>query len=118
MPVRILFIMLLIMPLFSYSQFIRGWKLYIHQKKVLSSKGDSVLTVRLHAMDTSTLRFVFGKSDTAFKRKVIVMNDQRNGIDDRGITEKGCEVSFNTQELYQQSKGQNITFYIVNIPAD
>ena len=118
MRVRIVFLVLFIIPLFSYSQFVKGWKLYINQKRVLSAKGDNVLTVRVHKKDTSTMRFVFSAGDTAFKRKVIVMNDQNNGIDDKNITEKGCEVTFNSQKLYQESKGENITFYIVNIPAD
>jgi hypothetical protein len=118
MRVRIIFLMLFIIPLFSYSQFVKSWKLYINQKKVLSVKGDSVLTVLVHKNDTSTMRFVFSASDTAFKRKVIVMDNQRNGIDDRNITEKGCKVTFNVQKLYQESKGENVTFYIVNIPAD
>jgi hypothetical protein len=118
MVVRILFLILLGMPLFSYSQYGKCWKLYINHKKVLSSKGDSVLKVQVHRNDTSVLKFVFAASDTAFKRTVIIMNSQRVGIEDKNINEKGCEVTFNTQALFQQSKGEDITFYIVSIPAD
>jgi len=110
--------MLLMMPLFAQGQYIKSWKLYLNQKEVLSAKGDSVQTVNVRENDTSALKFVFSEGDTAFIRKVIVMNSHRNGIDDKNITEKGCEVTFNAQSLYQQSKGEDITFYIVNIPAD
>ena len=110
--------MLLGMPLFSYSQYEISWKLFINQKKVLTSKGDSVLKVQVHKNDKSTLKFVFAAGDTAFKRTVIVMNSQRVGIEDKNINEKGCKASFNTQALYQQSKGEDITFYLVSIPAD
>jgi len=106
------------MPFLVQGQYIKNWRLYINHKKVLSAKGDSVQTVQVHENDTSTLKFVFNEGDTAFVRKVIVMNSQRNGIDDKNINEKRCEVSFNTQVLYQQSKGEDITFYIVNTPND
>jgi len=110
--------MFLLLPFLAQCQYIKSWKLYVHQKKALSVKGDSVRTMQLNKNDTSTLKFVFNEGDTAFKRKVIVMNSKRNSIDDKNITAKGCEVIFNAKKLYQQSEGEDITFYIIKIPAD
>jgi len=118
MPLKICSLLLLLMPFLSHSQTPGNWKLYINEKIAADSKDDSIRTVQVHNNADVTLKFVFAKGDTAFKRKVIVMNNQRNGIDDRSITKEGCEATFNTQSLYQESKGENVTFYIVNIPAD
>ena len=118
MLVRIFFLLMLSLPQLSYAQNIKNWKLYINNKMALSAKEDSVLTIEVHDKDTSTLKFVFNAGDTAFIRRVIVMNSQRKGIDDSNMNEKGCEVTFNTQVLYHQSEGEDITFYLVNIPAD
>ena len=118
MLVRIFFLLMLSLPQLSHAQYIKSWKLYINEKKALSAKGDSVLTIEVNDNDTSNLKFVFDAGDTAFIRRVIVMNGKRNGIDDRNMNEKGCEVNFNTQVLFHQSEGEDITFYIVNIPAD
>src|SRR4051794_26417884 len=118
MPLRICSLLLLLMPFLSHSQTFGNWKLYINDKTAVDSKADSIRTVQVRNNAIVKLRFVFAKGDTAFKRKVIIMDGQHNGIGDRSITEKGCGVIFNSQELYQESKGEDITFYIVNIPAD
>jgi hypothetical protein len=107
------------MPLLVHSQSFDNWKLYLHNKKVaVGSKDDSIHTIQVHYQADASLKFVFEAGDTAFKRKIIVMNSQHIGIDDITINEKGCEATFNTKTLYQQSKGEIITFYIVKIPAD
>ncbi len=118
MPLKICSLLLLFMPFLFLSQTFRNWKLYVNDKIAVESKDDSIRIVQVHNNADVQLKFVFAKGDTAFKRKVIVMNDQRNGIDDKSIAEKECEVTFNAQLLYQESKGEDITFYIVNIPAD
>lgn len=119
MPViRLFFLMLLSVPLLSHGQYIKEWTLYIQGKEIISEKGDSARTVKVHRKDNTTLRFAFAPGDTAFKRRLIVMDSDRVGIDDRAITARECGASFNTQELYRRSKGKDVTFYMVTIPAD
>lgn len=109
---------LLLMALLSFSQSNDGWKLYINKKEVVSANGDSVQTIKVKHHADTTLKFVFAAGDTAFIKKVIVMNEQRNGLADKKVSTDTYEATFNAPELYQQSGGNNISFYIVNIPAD
>jgi hypothetical protein len=118
MPLKICSLLLLLMPFWLQSQTFKSWRLYIDDNMAVDSKNDSIRTVQVHNNADVNLKFVFAKGDTAFKSRVIVMDDQRRGIDDRSITEKGCEATFNAQSLCLDSRGENVTFYIVNIPAD
>ncbi len=110
--------LLFIIPLLSHSQCAEDWKLYINKKEVTCSKGDSMPTVAVHKNDTSTLKFVFNMEDTAFIRSVVIMDLQRNGIDSKKLTANAGEARFNIQELYNQSGGKDLTFYMVKTPAD
>ena len=110
--------MLLSVPMLGRSQVNDDWKLYFNHKQIASSKADAVQTVAVHKTDTATLRFEFAAADTAFKRKIVVMNEQRNGIDSKQLTANAIEAVFSIAELYHQSNGKDLTFYIVNTPAD
>lgn len=117
MLLKIYALLLLLMPLLSFSQS-DDWKLYINQKEVVSASGDSVQTIEVKHPTDTTLKFVFAANDTAFKKTVIIMNEQRNSIDSKNVTANAHETIFNALELYRQSNGKNINVYIVNIPAD
>jgi hypothetical protein len=118
MLLNICSILLMLLPFLSHGQSVDDWKLYLNKKEVASAIEDSVPTVQVHKKDTSTLKFVFAGSDTAFIRKLIVMNKQRNGIDSKTLTANAIKVVFNVQELSRLSGGEDLTFYIVNIPAN
>jgi hypothetical protein len=74
--------------------------------------------VQVHRNKGASLRFVFAGQNKAMVRKIIVMNEQRNGIDIKKVTVNAVETEFNLLELYQQSAGKDLYFYTVNTPAD
>ncbi|TKK70815.1 hypothetical protein FC093_03725 [Ilyomonas limi] len=115
---KICSIILILIPFLSYSQSVDSWKLYLNEKQLASATEDSIPTVQVHKRDTSALKFVFAGSDTAFIRKVIVMNKQRNGIDSKTAAANAIKVVFNVQELNRLSHGEDLIFYIVKIPAN
>jgi hypothetical protein len=110
--------LLLIIPLLSRSQNAGDWKLYNNKKEIACSKGDSMQTIEVHKNDTSDLKFVFNVEDTTFVRSIVVMDMQRKGIGSKKLTANAYEAIFKIEELYYQSRGKDLTFYIVKIPAD
>ena len=118
MLLKICSILLALIPFLSFGQSVDNWKLYIDTKQIASANANSIQTVPVHKNEEEALKFVFDAADTAFIRKVIVMNKQGNGIGSKKVTANACEVVFNIQELYQLSNGKDLTFYLVNTPAD
>jgi len=88
------------------------------KKQIASANGDSVQTVQVHKNANTSLTFALANVDTAFIRKIIVMNEQRKGISSEMVTVHTNEAVFNIQELYQQSNGKDLTFYTVKLPAN
>jgi hypothetical protein len=109
---------LLLSPFLSYSQSVDNWQLYLNKQQIASAQKDSVQIVQIHKKTDAALKFVLDAGDTAFIRKVIVMDNEHTGIDSRTVTANAGEAVFSTQELYQKSSKKNLTFYIVKIPAN
>ena len=110
--------MLLIIPLLAHSQTIDNWQLYIGKTQIASANSDSIPVVQVSKNDTCALRFVFATEDTAFVKRIVVMNKQRIGIDSKEIAANANGAIFNIQSLYRQSNGKYLNFYIVKTSAN
>ncbi len=112
------FLSLMVLPFLAMSQVSPNWSLYLNKIKLVSASVDSAVSVELARKSKGSLKVCFKRRDTAFKRSVILMDEQRQTIAQKELKTNLRMASFSVDDLLSATKGKPFTIYVTDIPAD
>ncbi len=115
---RIISLLIILLPLLAQSQDGGRWTMYVNRKAVAYDTTGKAQTVRLKQAAKGEIRFRFSAIDTAIIRTVMVMDEERIGIDSKLLKRRCKSVAFAVKDLYTMSKGRSFSFYTADKPAD
>ena len=118
MHFRILYLLLVIFPLFAQSQNVGSWTMYVDRTAIAFDATGKAQTVSVKHIAKGKIQFRFAPIDTSIMRSIIVMNDKRSGIDSKQLPHHCVKIAFSVKDLYNKSNGQSVSFYTADKPAD
>ncbi len=79
---------------------------------------DSDVSVQLPKKNKGSLQIHFEKRNIHFDRTVLLMNEKRQTFLQKELKTKSNTASFLMADVFEKSKEQAFTIYIVDVPAD
>ena len=118
MRYRIMASLLFLLPFFALAQTSPNWYLYLNKTKLLTAPVDSTASVQLSKGSKGSLKICFPARDKAYKRSVVLMDEQRQTILQKDMKTTLRMASFPMADVLLKSNKQPFVIYIVDIPAD